>query len=86
MLALFAAVLAVSLLLVGLIALTWTLLKALVTGQKPAPAVLFSRFQSFSTQAGWPGAVGGRRTAATEPRGEVVDVEVREVANDRKPG
>lgn len=80
-LGLFAAVFAVSLLLAALIVLVLSLLKSLFTGRKPAPAMVFSRFQRFSTQGVWPG-----RPTPKDPvnAGEVVDVEVREVREDKR--
>lgn len=82
-LGLFAAVFAVSLLAAALIVVVLSLLKSLVTGRKPAPAVVFSRFQRFSPQGMWPGGTG--RDAANAPRAaDVVDVEVREVRDDKR--
>lgn len=80
-LGLFAAIFALSLLLAALIVLTLSLLKSLFTGRKPAPAMVFSRFQQFSTQRMWPG-----RPAPKGPlnAGDVVDVEVREVRADKR--
>lgn len=80
-LGLFAAVFAVSLLLAALIVLVLSLLKSLFTGRKPAPAMVFGRFQQFSTRGMWPG-----RPAPKDPvnAGEVVDVEVREVREDKR--
>lgn len=46
----FALLFAVSLIAAALIVLAWTLLKALLTGKKPAPAMVFGRFQRFSPQ------------------------------------
>lgn len=51
---------------------------SLLTGRKPAPAVLFTRFRQSSqrySQGAWPGGAGtGRR-----PMGDVVDVQATEV-------
>ena len=52
-LGLFAAVFAVSLLAAALIVVVLSLLKSLVTGRKPAPAVVFGRFQRYSPQGMW---------------------------------
>lgn len=70
-LGLMAAVFAVSLLAVALVVLAFSLLKALITGKKPASAMVFSRFQGYAPQDLW-----GRKA---KPAGEVVDVEVREL-------
>ncbi len=72
----FAAIFAVSLLLAALFVVALSLLKALITGRKPAPAVVFGKFQRYSPQGMWPGA---RTTVDTAARSEVVDVEAREV-------
>lgn len=75
-LGLMAAVFAVSLLAAALVMLAFSLLKALITGKKPAAAMVFSRFQGYAPQDLW-----GRRA---KPAGEVVDVEVRELHELRK--
>lgn len=82
-LGLFAAIFAISLLLAALIVVTLSLLKSLVTGRKPAPAVVFGRFQRFSPQGMWPGGTACGEGAA-RPAGDVVDVEVREVRGDNR--
>ena len=81
-LGLFAAVFAVSLLLAALIVVAFSLLKSLLTGRKPAPAMVFGRFQKFSPHGMWPGS---RHESAAAPAqaGDVVDVEVREVRDIR---
>lgn len=82
-LGLFAAVFAISLLAAALIVVLLSLLKSLVIGRKPAPAVVFGRFQRFSPQGMWPGAAG--RDGANAPRtADIVDVEVREVRDDKR--
>ncbi|MGH8831374.1 MAG: hypothetical protein ACREXV_09790 [Polaromonas sp.] len=82
-LGLFAAIFAVSLLVAALIVVALSLLKSLITGRKPAPAMVFSRFQRFSPQGMWPG--GPAREGSVSPSaGEVVDVEVREVRGDKR--
>ncbi|MGE0349351.1 hypothetical protein [Hydrogenophaga sp.] len=68
-----------SLLLATLVVVIGVSLWALLTGRKPAPAVVFSRFRQTSQryrQGVWPGAgnSGGRR-----PTGDVVDVQATEV-------
>lgn len=79
-LAVFAAILAVSLLAAALIVVLVSVVKSLLTGRKPAPAVVFGRFQRYSPQGMWPGA----GPAASKAEGEVVDVEVREVRELRE--
>jgi hypothetical protein len=70
-----AAVFALSLLAAALLVLAFGFLQALITGKKPTPAAVFSRFRAYQPQDMW----GGK----TKPAGEVVDVEMREV---RKTG
>ena len=74
-LAVLGAIFALSLLAAALVVLALSLVKALLTGRKPAPAVVFSRFQRFSPGGVWPGAA----SRAPQGKGDVVDVEVREV-------
>lgn len=82
-LGLLAAVFAVSLLVAALIFVVASLIKSLFTGRKPAPAVLFGRFQRFSPQGRWPGAAR-QNPAGRSPSDVVVDVEVREVQGDKR--
>ena len=82
-LGLFAAIFAASLLLAALLVLTLSLLKSLITGRKPAPAMVFGRFQKFSPQGMWPGGPRTEGTASPVRAGDVVDVEVREVRDLR---
>ncbi len=72
-LAAFGLLLAVSLLLLALIVVVLSLLKAFITGKKPAPAMVFGKFQKFAPGGVWPG------TTRQPPAADVVDVEVREV-------
>ena len=74
-------ILAGVLLAAALVFVALNLLKSLLTGRKPAPAMVFGRFQQFSPQAMWPGRPA-REDAAHA--GNVVDVEVREVRDDRQ--
>jgi hypothetical protein len=76
----FAAIFAASLLVASLILLAVGLLRSLLTGQKPKP-VVFGRFQRFATQPSWPGTRA--REAAPVRTGDVVDVEVREIRDDK---
>ena len=66
-------VFAISLLVAALIVVLLSLLKSLLTGKKPVPVVVFSKFQKFAPSGIWPGA------AKAQNAGDVVDVEVREV-------
>lgn len=70
-LALFGLVFAISLLLAALTAVIVSAIFSLVTGKKPMPARVFARFKNYNTN--WPSA------ARTAPKGDVLDVEVREV-------
>ncbi|SFC51518.1 hypothetical protein SAMN05216344_12027 [Polaromonas sp. OV174] len=81
LLGLFAALFALSLLAAALIVLAFSLLKALITGRKPAPAAVFGRFQQFSSQGMWPGSAKRENSGRGD---DVVDVEVREVRVDRR--
>jgi hypothetical protein len=82
-LGIFAAVFALSLLAAALIVVVLSVLKSLITGRKPAPAVVFGRFQRYSPQGMWPG--GPARGTTANPRAtDVVDVEVREVRDDKR--
>ncbi len=74
-LAAFGLVFATSLLLAALVAVVFSLLKSLITWQKPAPFVVYSQFRQFRQGApsGWPFA------EKPVPQSDVVDVEVREI-------
>ena len=80
---LFAAVFALSLLSASLVLVALGLLKSLFTGKKPKPAMVFGRFQRFASKDRWPGAP--MRGAAAPPEAQVVDVEVREIRDDKRP-
>lgn len=83
-----AAVMALGLLAVALVVLVFSLMKALITGKRPAAAVMFRRFQNpqnFPTNGPWPAASPRSNATATSPStGEVVDVEAREVRDDKR--
>jgi hypothetical protein len=97
-LALIAMVFAACLLAVGLLAVVFTLIKALVTWQKPTPWVVFRRVQKYSSNRQWRGNQGSHREMDGSMMGaggdfslkdrqvarnlDVVDVEVREVTPD----
>jgi hypothetical protein len=83
-----AAVFALSLIFVALLSLVWVLLKALLTGRKPAFVTTFQRFNQARQQfkrggfgAAGPSAAGGFRYGA--PAADVVDVQAHEVRNDQ---
>ena len=80
-LALFAVIFAVSLLFAALLVVAFSLIKALLTGRKPSPAVVFGRFQKFSPQGMWPTRPSAKETPPGT--GTVVDVEAREVRDDK---
>jgi hypothetical protein len=82
-LGLFAALFAISLLVAALIVFALSLLASLITGRKPAPAMVFGRFQQFSQQGVWPGS-RAREGAPKAGTGQVVDVEVREIREDTR--
>lgn len=77
----FAAIFAISLLAAAVVVMALGLLKALITGKKPQP-MAFGRFQKFSPDDFWPGA--GTRGAAPAREADVVDVEVREIRDDKR--
>ena len=78
-----AAVFAVSLLAAALVALVLAVLKSLITGRISAPAMVFGRFQQFSQQSVWP-ANRARKGSPKTAADQVVDVEVREIPDDRR--
>ena len=73
----------VSLLAAALVVVIFSLLKSLITGKKPAVNMTFNRFQQYSPKGMWPGAAGREAQNGTAKVGEVVDVEVREIRNDK---
>jgi hypothetical protein len=86
-LGLFAAIFALSLLVATLVVLALGWLKALITGRKPAHSLLFGRFQQFQqfTPRGvWPGGSGPRGSAPGPTGGQVVDVEAREIREEKR--
>lgn len=83
-LGLFAAIFAVSLIVAALLVVVFSRIKALLTGKKPEPMV-FARFQRYSPQGMWPGAAAAREAANQSGKtGDVVDVEAREIRNDKR--
>ena len=85
-LAALAVIFAVSMLAAGLLYLVFASIRFLLTGRKPAVAVLFSQMQQFRQSAAdgvWPAT---RRKAPAPPRtADLVDVEVREINEERSP-
>jgi hypothetical protein len=82
-LGLFAAIFALSFLAAALVVLTLSVLKSLITGRKPAPAMLFEQFQQFRSQRVWT-ASAPRPSAAGPQSGQIVDVEAREIREDKR--
>lgn len=82
-----AAVFLISLLLASVLAVAGMSLWALITGRRPAPLVVFGRLRERSrqySQGVWRSGPASPQGAAA--RGEVVDVEAREVDEDpRRP-
>ena len=86
MLAALALVFAFALLAAALIYLAWGGVVFLLTGRKPAVAVLFSQAQKlkkFSAAGVWP-RPGAHRADVRAASPDVVDVEVREIRGDRR--
>jgi len=81
--ALSAAVLAVGLLLVALTVLALSLLKSLITGRKSAPLMAFAHFQKFSRPGMWTGGTP-RQPSPRAASSQVIDVEARELRDDRR--
>lgn len=82
-LGLFAAIFAISLLVVTLLVLALSLLKGLITGRKPAPVMLFESFRQFRSRSVWPGNRPPESTNASQA-GDIVDVEVREIRAEKR--
>ena len=83
-LALLAMVFVACLLAVGVLAVLFTLIKALVTWQKPAPWVALRQVQRFSSNNQWPGNQQPQKDRRKPADLDVLDVEVREVAPEPK--
>lgn len=82
-LAAFAIALGLSVLAAALIIMVLSVFKSVLTGKKPAPFVVFSRVQKYSPGGVWPGAAGREAQGVSAKAGDVVDVEVREIRNDK---
>jgi len=83
-----AAVFAASLIFVALVSLLWVLLKALLTGRKPAFVTTFQRFNQARQQFKRGGFGAAASSAAggfghTAPAADVVDVHAHEVRNEQ---
>lgn len=86
MLAALVLVFASALLAAGMIYLAWGGVVFLLTGRKPAVAVLFSQFRQlkkFSAAGVWP-RPGAHPSNARAAAPDVVDVEVREIRGDKR--
>lgn len=83
-----ALIFALSLLCVALLSLAFVLLKALLTGRKPAFVTTFQHFNQARQQFtrggfGAAGATAGGGFAHKAPAADVVDVQAHEVRNDQ---
>lgn len=83
-----AAVFALSLIFVALVSLLWVLLKALLTGRKPAFVTTFQRLNQVRQQFKRGGFGAAASSAAggfghTAPCADVVDVQAHEVRNEQ---
>jgi len=86
MLAALVLVFALGLITAATIYLAWSGVVFLLTGRKPAVAVLFSQFRQlkkFSAAGVWP-RPGAHAADARAPSPDVVDVEVREIRGDKR--
>lgn len=83
LLAAFGIVFALSVLAAALIFMVFSVVAALLTGKKPAPSVVFSRFQKFSPGGVWPRQATREGQNKAEKPSDIVDVEVREVRDDK---
>ena len=75
----FGLVFALSLLAAAMVVMLISLVKTLISGNKPTAPVGFGGFQKFSAKAVWP-----RAASPAGKSGEVVDVEVREIHEVRE--
>ena len=76
-------VFAVSLLAAALVIVVLSLLKALMTGKKPVILTTSNRFKQYTPKGIWPGAARRQTQNGSAKAGDVVDVEVREIRNDK---
>ena len=75
----FALILVASLVTAALIALVVRKITSLITGKKPEPTMVFGHFERFKQAGAWPTA-----PAKQSPAGDIVDVEVREIRDDKR--
>ncbi len=80
-----AAVFLLSLLLASVLAVAGMSLWALITGRRPAPLVVFGRLRERSRQYSQGVWRAGPAASGPASRGEVVDVEAREVDGSGRP-
>lgn len=78
-LALAAAVFAISLLLAGLVAVVFMLLRALLTGRKPAPVMVWQRYRQASASRWTRRSSAEGRDGPRAAVADVVDVEARDI-------
>ena len=78
-----AAVVAVGLLFVALTVFALSLLKSLITGRKSAPLAAFAHFQKFLQSGMWTSGAP-RQPSAKATAGQVIDVEARELHDERR--
>ena len=71
----------VCLLFAALLTVIFVVLKALLTGKKPKPGIVFGRFRQYSPQDIW-----SRQSEAAPSVSEVVDVEARDITTRALPG
>ena len=75
----FVLILVASLVTAAVIALLVRKIVSLITGKKPEPTMVFGHFQRFSQAGVWPGTAPKPADSA-----DIVDVEVREVRDDKR--
>jgi hypothetical protein len=78
-----AAIFAFSLLVATLVVLVLGLLKSWVTGRKPAAVMLFEHVQQFRSQRMWSGHKNHSSSRGGQA-GHVVDVEMREIRDEKR--
>lgn len=77
------AVFALSLLVAALVVVVVLTLRALFTGRKPEPVVVWRRWKTATESAAWSTRFGARGATADA---EVVDVQAREVSPQQRGG
>ena len=92
---LLAAVAMAGLVAAALLALAFSLIKALITGRPATVTVLFKQFRHLTAQKKWPADAPGASSFGKRPvpvtgncqdgpLNDIVDVEVREIRQDRR--